>query len=311
MQRILVQLVAARQLHQLAQVHHRDAIADVADDGEVVGDEEVGEAELLLQVFQQVDDLRLNRDVKRGDRLVGDDEVWLDGERAGDADALPLAAGELVREAAGVERVEADDTHELRHPFAALLALRQTVDRQRLADDRAGRHARIERCVGILEDHLHLAAHAAQIATLELRQLYFAELDGAARRTVELQDRAARRRLAAAALADEAERLALADVKRHAVNGLHIGNFALEDQAGRHREVDLQVADLQQDVSLRPTGRRGVLRLGRHSDTSASPPFRLSDTRCHSQQAARCLSSTGISGGASALQRSTRNVQRS
>jgi hypothetical protein len=56
----------------------------------------------LLQVLQQVDDLRLDRDVERRDRLVADDELGLDGERAGDADALALAAGELVRAAAHV-----------------------------------------------------------------------------------------------------------------------------------------------------------------------------------------------------------------
>ena len=42
---------------------------------EVVGDEQVGEAELLLQVFEQVDDLRLDRDVERRDRLVADDQL--------------------------------------------------------------------------------------------------------------------------------------------------------------------------------------------------------------------------------------------
>ena len=38
---------------------------------EVVGDEQVGEPEVVLQVVEQVDDLRLDRDVQRGDRLVG------------------------------------------------------------------------------------------------------------------------------------------------------------------------------------------------------------------------------------------------
>ena len=49
---------------------------------------------------EQVDDLRLDRDVERGDRLVADEHVGLHGERAGDGDALALAAGELVRIAA-------------------------------------------------------------------------------------------------------------------------------------------------------------------------------------------------------------------
>ncbi len=68
-----------------------------AHDREVVGDEEVGEAEPALQVLQQVDDLRLDRHVERGDGLVADDQLGLRGERAGDADALALAAGEFVR----------------------------------------------------------------------------------------------------------------------------------------------------------------------------------------------------------------------
>ena len=50
-----------------------------------------------LQVLHQVDHLRLDRHVERADRLVGDDDLRVGRERARDADALPLAAGELVR----------------------------------------------------------------------------------------------------------------------------------------------------------------------------------------------------------------------
>ena len=56
---------------------------------------------------QQVEDLRLDGDVERGDRLVADDELRLEGERAGDADALALAAGEFVRVAVMWSGVEA------------------------------------------------------------------------------------------------------------------------------------------------------------------------------------------------------------
>ena len=67
------------------------------DDAKVVRDEEIGEPELLLQVLQQIDDLRLDRDVERRDRFVADDELGTEGQRAGDADPLPLPAAELVR----------------------------------------------------------------------------------------------------------------------------------------------------------------------------------------------------------------------
>jgi hypothetical protein len=65
-----------------------------------VRDEQVGQAELVLQVVEQVDHAGLDRDVERRDRLVEHQQLRAEGQRAGDADALALAAGELVREAA-------------------------------------------------------------------------------------------------------------------------------------------------------------------------------------------------------------------
>ena len=55
-----------------------------------MGDEEVGQIQLFLQVLEQVDDLGLNRDIQRGNRFVGDDEFRLQRQGAGDADALSL-----------------------------------------------------------------------------------------------------------------------------------------------------------------------------------------------------------------------------
>ena len=76
-------------------------------------DEHVGEVELVLQVLEQVDDLGLDRHVERRDRLVGDDQLRAQRERPGDADALALAAGELVRVAVVVLGVEADQLQQL------------------------------------------------------------------------------------------------------------------------------------------------------------------------------------------------------
>ena len=55
----------------------------MAHHAEVVGDEDVGEAELVLEVVEQVDDLGLDRDVERAHRLVGDDQPGLKGETLG------------------------------------------------------------------------------------------------------------------------------------------------------------------------------------------------------------------------------------
>ena len=83
--------VGLRQLDDLPDVHHGHAVADVLDDAQVVRDEQVGQAELRLQIQQQVQDLGLDRDVERRDRLVGDDQRGLQRQRPRDADALALA----------------------------------------------------------------------------------------------------------------------------------------------------------------------------------------------------------------------------
>jgi hypothetical protein len=89
--RVLEQLLGLRHLHDLAQVHDRHPVGDVADHVQVVGDEQVGEVELGLQVLHQVDDLGLDRDVQGRDRLVADDEAGVQRQGAGDADALALS----------------------------------------------------------------------------------------------------------------------------------------------------------------------------------------------------------------------------
>ena len=72
MRRPLVDLVGVALFDDLAEVHHSDPVADVSDDREIVGDEQVGNAQLVLQLGQQVDHLRLSGDVERTDRLVAD-----------------------------------------------------------------------------------------------------------------------------------------------------------------------------------------------------------------------------------------------
>ena len=76
----------------------------------------------LLQVLQQIDDLRLHGDVERGDRLVEHEELRIRRQRARDADALPLPAGEFVRIALAVVGTESDFLQQLRDARVALAA---------------------------------------------------------------------------------------------------------------------------------------------------------------------------------------------
>ena len=84
-------------LDQLAAVEDGDPVGEVADHGEVVADEQVGDAAIPLQVEQEVENGGLDRDVQRRGRLVEDDQLGLAGERPRDGDALALPARELER----------------------------------------------------------------------------------------------------------------------------------------------------------------------------------------------------------------------
>ena len=51
-----------------------------------------------------------------------------------------------------------DPLEQMRDPVAAFARVADAVDDQRLADDLAGRHPRVQRGVGVLIDHLHAPA---------------------------------------------------------------------------------------------------------------------------------------------------------
>jgi hypothetical protein len=60
MSRLRVDPGRRRPLDDLAEVHDRDVIGDVTDDGEIVRDKEIREAPLRLKIRQQVQHLGLH-----------------------------------------------------------------------------------------------------------------------------------------------------------------------------------------------------------------------------------------------------------
>ena len=240
------------ELDDPAEVHHGDAIADVLHDLEVVRDEQVGQPLGVLQILEQVDDLRLDRDVERADRLVAHDELRLDRERARDPDPLALAAGELVRVAARRVVAQPDLREQLVDARIALGGrFGELVDHERLGDRRADRHPRVERRVRVLEDHLHVAAHRAQLALRQPRDVGAVERDRAGARLEQAQDRAAERRLAAARFADEAERLAAPDLEidlRYRAHRVAGRTCATARHAGSCDQARLGRGDLRREV---------------------------------------------------------------
>ena len=101
-----------RELDDLAEIHDRYAMGHVLDDGEIMADEQEGEAEIELQILQQVHDLRLDGYIERRNRLVAHDQVRLGSKRPRDPDTLALSAGELMRPSIRWRRVAAHLVHQ-------------------------------------------------------------------------------------------------------------------------------------------------------------------------------------------------------
>ena len=85
-------------------------------------------------------------------------KAGLEAKRPGDADALALAAGELVGIAVGVVALQADFDQQVADAVGNLVAGVQSVYGHGLPHDAAHGHAGVQAAHRVLKDDLHLAA---------------------------------------------------------------------------------------------------------------------------------------------------------
>ena len=79
-------------LDHLTLLHHDNAVAIFPGESEIVGNQQRGHALGLGQFAHQFHHRLLRGDIKAGGRFVGDQQLWLAGERDGDDHALAHAA---------------------------------------------------------------------------------------------------------------------------------------------------------------------------------------------------------------------------
>ena len=165
MHRMLEDLVRSRQLDHRSKVHNTDAVGNVLHNAQVVRDEHIGQVLALLQIKQQVDDLRLNGNVECRNSLITDHKLRIRRERTGNTDTLALAAGELVRETVQEVRCKTTLIHDVENHFlhAGILFLDHVVCLHAFADDLTDAHARVQRGIRILENELHVSAETAHL----------------------------------------------------------------------------------------------------------------------------------------------------
>ena len=259
MQRVLHDVPHRPDLGDAAGIHHRDAVGSFGDHAHVVGHQHHGGAVIASETLYQRDDLGLHRDVERGGRLVGDDQLRLGADRQRDHDALAHAAGEFVR--IGVDAFFRSGNADLGQQVDGALARRRfrqiEVGPDRLDDLVADPVQRIEAGERVLEDHADaLAPDPAQLLRRQIVDPHARQIDLAAGNAAGPVDQADHREagdgFAGAGFTDHAQHFALGDVERHAVDGAQ--------RAAAGDELHLKVTHGENGFGHRG-GRMGVVAL--------------------------------------------------
>ena len=232
-------------LDDFAAIHDKDARGKTRHDAEVVGDEDHGHAEAFFQRGKQLHDLRLDGDIERGGRFVGNKDVGLTGQRHGDHDALLHAAAQLMRVIVhALGRIDDADRIEPAHHLGIDIGDIGTVQTHGLGNLAAHGVNRIERRARILENVGDLAAaqfaqlrrvHGEDILSVEKN---FAAFDVGRRNRQQSREGERGDTFAAAAFADDGQRLARPEFEGRAFDRL--------DGAVLENEIDAEIADLEE-----------------------------------------------------------------
>ena len=132
-------------------LQHHNVVGGVPDHPEVVGDQHNPEPALRLQLVQQVEHLRLDGGVQRGDGLVREQHGGFHRERPSNGDALPLTAGQRPRSGARGGGVQMDGFQQVGDPL-------RIAPPQCIGEHLAHVPARFEGSQRILDDHGQLTS---------------------------------------------------------------------------------------------------------------------------------------------------------
>ncbi len=157
----------------------REATAETID--EIVRDEQDRHVTLAALLVEEPQDLRLHRDVERGRRLVGDQEVGIGAKRRGDHHALSETAGKL--EGIGARALlrigNANVAQQLDHSRVRRRRRQAAMLTQRFDDLRADPACRIEHLLRLLEHHADApAADRVHRARRQGREILAVQPDG-------------------------------------------------------------------------------------------------------------------------------------
>ena len=133
----------------------------MAHHAKIMAHQHKGQAQIADQITQQIDDLRLHGNIQRTHGFIADDQARIAGKRAGNRDALALAAREFMRPAPSAFRPQANTAQQIRNAARFLGTRHQPMQAERFGNGLRHGHARIKAAERVLENNLHVAPTCA------------------------------------------------------------------------------------------------------------------------------------------------------
>ena len=171
-----------RELHEPSGLHDCDAICDARGNTQIVRNQNDRHGTRALELGEQRQDLRLNGDIERGRRLIGDEQDGITRQRNREHDPLAHASGKLMRVLAsappGVGHVQI--VEQTRCKRARFARARSTVGDDGLGDLICDAQVWCERAHRILKDHSDArATHLIQKTAARAKKLQLTEAHAA------------------------------------------------------------------------------------------------------------------------------------
>ena len=201
-----------------------------------MGDEDVGQTALTLQIVHQVQNLRLNGNVQCGNSFVTDNNPGVDGQSPCDTDSLTLTAGEFGGITIHVLALHIYFFQQVADALSALCLGLQTELFQRIRHGLIHSEGGVQRRLRILEDDLHFPSCLVQLTVVHLAKIsraipeFINNLAGSG--ADQLQDSLTQGGLAAAGFTDNAQSFTFIDHQVNAVNSADNFLGALDREVG-------------------------------------------------------------------------------
>ncbi len=205
---VVIDLGRSAHLDDFAVIHDGDAVGHFERLLLVVSDEDAGDVQIVMQAAQPAAEFLAHLGIEGAERFVEQEDARLDGEGAGERDALALAAGQLVRIAVA-EPIELNQIEQLAHPLAdVLLRWAGRARAQAQPEGHVFGDGQMAKEGIMLEDESHLALAGGGVGSV-----FVVEADGTAVGNFEAGDDAQQGGLSRTRWPEQRHQLALFDAQ--------------------------------------------------------------------------------------------------